>query len=139
MNKNLRIITINGFRGILMILFIISGLIAGFIISPSWVCMKLWNTFVASNFAVASMNLYQGMLLWIVIVLSLYALNNKRSLVGFGSFQRLTNDQIKDIIKKSKLSNEKLDSIQNIMKEADEKRRVPEKINENEQQDEIRG
>ena len=43
MNKNYRVITINGVRGIIVAIFIVLGLIAGFIVSPGWVCMKLWN------------------------------------------------------------------------------------------------
>lgn len=105
MNKNLKIITINGVRGLFMAIFIVFGLVSGFILSPAWVCMKLWNIFVSENFSLPQMNFYQGLLLWAIIALTLHLLNNKRSLIGFGSYSKLSNEQIKDIIEKSKKAN----------------------------------
>lgn len=101
MNKNYRVITINGVRGIIVAIFIVLGLIAGFVISPGWVCMKIWNHAFQNSSGVAIMNIFQGIMLWVIIALSLYALNNKKMLVGFGSYQGLSPEQIKDIMKKS--------------------------------------
>ena len=106
MNKNYRVITINGIRGIIAAIFIVFGRIAGFIISPGWVCMKLWNHFAQEYFA--TMNLLQGIMLWAIIGLSLYALNNKHALIGFGAYQGLSPDQIKDIMNRAKLSEAKI-------------------------------
>ena len=104
MNKNYRIITINGVRGIITAAFVICGLIAGFIISPGWGCMKLWNfAFHQSNYF-SEINMYQGILLWAIIALSLYALNNKRPLIGFGTCQGLSKEQIKDIMERARIS-----------------------------------
>ena len=120
MNKNLKVSTINGIRGLFMAMFIIFGLISGFIISPGWVCMKLWNIFAVNYTSASPMNLYQGLLLWAVIALLLYALNNKHALIGFGTYPKLTNEQIKDIIKKSKMSNPGIindfETLQNVIK-----------------------
>lgn len=102
MNKNYKVVTINGFRGVLAVIFIVFGLIAGFIISPGWVCMKTWNYFFENSAVVTTMNLFQGVMMWTIIALSLYALNNKKSLIGFNSFQGLTPEQIKDIMRRSK-------------------------------------
>lgn len=102
MNRNFKIITINGMRGMIMAVFIVLGLIAGFILSPAWVCMKLWNfAFQQSNY-VAAMNIYQGLILWSIIALSFYALNNRRPLIGFGISQGLSKEQIKDIMERAK-------------------------------------
>lgn len=108
MNKNFKVITINGFRGIIAAVFVVSGLIAGFIISPGWVCMKLWNYFFEYSSYFSQMNLYHGILLWIVIALSLYALNNRRSLIGFGSYSGLSPEQIRDIMEKTRKAEAKL-------------------------------
>jgi len=102
MNKNFRVITINGIRGMAVVVFLVLGLIAGFIISPGWVCMKVWNYFFENSSAVAAMNIYQGVMLWAIIALSLYALNNKKALIGFGSYQGLSPEQIKDIMQRAK-------------------------------------
>ncbi len=102
MNKNFKVITINGIRGIITLIFIALGLIAGFIISPGWVCMKCWNYFFEQSNTVGIMNIYQGIMLWAIIALSLYALNNRKALIGFGSYQGLTPDQIKDIMQRAR-------------------------------------
>ncbi len=108
MNKNFKVITINGFRGIIAAVFVVSGLIAGFIISPGWVCMKLWNYFFEYSSYFSQMNLYHGILLWLVIALTLYALNNRRSLIGFGSYSGLSPEQIRDIMEKTRKAEAKL-------------------------------
>jgi len=108
MNRNFRVITINGIRGIIAAVFVICGLIAGFVISPGWVCMKLWNhTFEYSSYSVV-MNLFQGIILWAIIALSLYALNNRRMLIGFGSYPALNPEQLKNIMERSKQTEEKI-------------------------------
>lgn len=108
MKKNFKVITINGVRGIFAAIFVVLGLIAGFIISPGWVCMQLWNYIFEDSTTVAMMNIYQGIMLWAIIALSLYALNNKRSLIGFGAYQGLSPDQIKDIMNRAKESENRI-------------------------------
>lgn len=108
MNKNYRVITINGIRGVITAIFIVCGLIAGFIISPGWVCMKLWNYVFDGSNSIAMMNLLQGIMLWAIIALSLYALNNKRSLIGFGAYPALTPEQIRNIMEKARQSESKI-------------------------------
>lgn len=108
MNRNFRVITINGIRGILAAIFVILGLIAGFVISPGWVCMHVWNYFMVESGRYITMNLLQGIMLWSIIALSLYAINNRRPLIGFGSYPGLSPEQIKDIINNSKISENRI-------------------------------
>lgn len=108
MKRNFKVITINGVRGAIVAIFVVLGLIAGFIISPGWVCMQAWNYFFSDSGVVATMNLFQGVMLWAIIALSLYALNNKRALIGFGSYQGLSPEQIKDIMNRAKASEDKI-------------------------------
>ena len=115
MNRNFRVITINGIRGIIAAIFIVLGLIAGFIVSPGWVCMKVWNYAFENSNIIAQMHLIQGILLWSIIALTLYALNNRKELIGFGSYSGLNPEQIRDIMERAK-ENEK-----NILKELEEK------------------
>ena len=64
MKKNLNIIQIRGFRGIIVALFVVSCLIAGFGYFPGWVCMKAWN-FISSYIQNAPViNIFQGIILW---------------------------------------------------------------------------
>ena len=108
MNRNFRVITINGIRGILAAIFVVLGLIAGFVISPGWVCMHIWNYFMVESGRFVMMNLFQGIMLWSIIALSLYAINNRRPLIGFGSYPGLSPDQIKDIISNAKMAENRI-------------------------------
>ena len=108
MNRNFRVITINGIRGILAAIFVVLGLIAGFVISPGWVCMHIWNYFMAESGKFITMNLLEGILLWSIIALSLYAINNRRPLIGFGSYSGLSPEQIKDIISNAKMAENRI-------------------------------
>lgn len=103
MKKNFKVITINGVRGILAVIFIALGLIAGFVISPAWVCMTVWNHYLSDSTIVGSMNIYQGLLLWTIIALTLYALNGKNQLISFGHYPNLSRDQIRDIMNRAKI------------------------------------
>jgi hypothetical protein len=103
MNKNYKVITINGIRGIIAAIFVVLGIISGFVISPGWVCMKAWNYFVEEGGIISQMNLCEGIMLWLIIGLTLYALNNKKTLIGFGGgYQGLSQEEITEIIKKAK-------------------------------------
>lgn len=102
MNKNFRVVTINGIRGMIVAIFICLGLIAGFVISPGFVCMKIWNYFAQDSFTFSTMNIYQGILAWSIIALALFAVNNKKSLIGIGSYQGITPNQMQDIIKQTR-------------------------------------
>ncbi|MBQ8886106.1 MAG: hypothetical protein IJY61_00200 [Candidatus Gastranaerophilales bacterium] len=131
MKKNFKVITINGVRGLFAAIFVVLGLIAGFIISPGWVCMQIWNKVFEDSLTLSSMNLFQGIMLWAIIALSLYALNNKRTLIGFGSYPTLSPDQIKDIMNRAKaneLKNTLKKEIENINKEIKEDIKIDKSI-----------
>lgn len=102
MNKNYKVIKINGFRGILTAIFVIGCAAAGFIIFPGWMCMNIWNALVSQTSVLPAMSLLHGSILWAIIALSIYALNNNRSLVGFSSHPVLSEEQIKDIMDRVK-------------------------------------
>lgn len=140
MKKEFKVITINGIRGAIAAIFIVMGLIAGFIVSPGWVCMQLWNQAIEEfNLVVSTMNIYQGIMLWAIIALSLYALNNKRALIGFGSYKGLSPEQVKDIMSRAKDSEDKiLKQLEAMAKEKIEKEEVSlmeENITQNEETD----
>ena len=78
MKNKCTVIQIDGFRGLLIFLFIIMCAIAGFLIFPAWCCQHAWN-FIASYVAnMPLMELKHGILLWIIITLIFYAtMSNK--------------------------------------------------------------
>lgn len=141
MKKNFKVITINGVRGIFAAIFVVLGLIAGFIISPGWVCMQIWNKIAEETLSNTTMNLFQGIMLWSIIALSLYALNNKRTLIGFGSYPTLSPEQIKDIMNRAKaneLKNTLKKEIENINKELKEDLNIEKPIETPHEKEEIK-
>ena len=71
MNKHFRIVDVNGFRGLMLFLFILVCLACGFIAFPGFVAMTLWNMLSASV-ALPEINLFQGILLWAIIAFAIY-------------------------------------------------------------------
>lgn len=103
MNKrNCKVIKINGFRGLLLALFIGACLLTGFIVCPGWLCMNIWNYTASFFLLMPEMNLVQGVMLWAIIALSIYGINGNRFLVGFSSAPTLNEDQIKNIMERVK-------------------------------------
>ena len=83
MKKRTRIIQISGLRGILMMLFIVSCLAAGFIAFPAFVPMYAWN-WSTQYFAIPAINIYQGLMLWAIVAISGFIINDrKKFLVAF--------------------------------------------------------
>lgn len=104
MNKNYRVIKINGFRGVLTAIFVVCCLVTGFVVFPGWVAMHLWNYIASFYILMPKMQLMHGVILWAIIALSIYGLNNNRMLIGFSTPPSLSEDQIKDIMTRVKNS-----------------------------------
>ncbi|HNW25539.1 MAG TPA: hypothetical protein PLG15_01170 [Candidatus Gastranaerophilaceae bacterium] len=100
MKKNLKIIQINGFRGILLGLFIVSCLIAGFIAFPAFLTMNGWNYLSSTTGSFPPINFTQGVLLWGIIVLSIYIFNKKKFIVSFNARQELSDEELSEVISK---------------------------------------
>ena len=102
MNKKFNIIRINGFKGLLLALFCVGCLIAGFLIFPGWVCMHVWNYFAGFFAQAPFMNLVHGVLLWCIVALSLYALNNGDFAISLGSASSISpnEESIREVFSK---------------------------------------
>ena len=48
--KSPKIIKINGFRGIILAVFVCTCLFAGFVVFPGYVAMNIWNHFASASF-----------------------------------------------------------------------------------------
>lgn len=80
MKNKCTVIQINGFRGLLVVGFVIVCAVAGFIVFPAWCCQHAWN--YLANFVnnLPLMDLRQGVLLWAIVALVSY-------LALFGKFR----------------------------------------------------
>lgn len=102
MKKNLKVLQINGFRGLLLAFFIISCLIAGFIAFPAFLTMNIWNYFAVQAGTLLTINIGEGILLWAIITFSIFIFSKKKFIVSFNSQQELTEDEVKEVLSKIK-------------------------------------
>ena len=89
MNKNFRIIDVNGFRGLLLFLFILVCLACGFIAFPGYLAMLLWNG-LAPIISLPEINLLQGILLWAIIAFTLYIFGNQKVVIVMQSRKKFS-------------------------------------------------
>lgn len=113
MNKNYKVIKIYGFRGVLTAIFVIGCAITGFAVFPGWMFMHMWNLLSETLIAMPKMELIHGVILWAIVALSIYGINNNRSLIGFSSAPALNEEQIKDIMNKVKNNAVSMKSVHN--------------------------
>jgi len=66
----MKILKIEGFRGMVTMAFAGVCLFAGFVIFPGYVAMILWNKILTSMFAFPLINIFQGVLLWGIAIVS---------------------------------------------------------------------
>ena len=103
MKKNTKIIQINGLRGIVMAMFIITCLIAGFVIFPGFVAMHTWNLFATF---IPKLNIYQGVLLWAIIAFILFVINKQTFSVSFASPKELNDEEMNILMERIKMDSQ---------------------------------
>lgn len=72
MNKNFKVIQIQGLSGLLIFGFVLTGIFCGFVIFPIWVIMNAWNAVIGDILKGPVINYFQAALLWLAAALSLY-------------------------------------------------------------------
>lgn len=102
MKRNMRVLQINGFRGIFLALFIVSCLIVGFIAFPSFLAMNIWNYLASKTGSFPAITFLEGLLLWAIIVFSAYIFNKRRFIVSFNAQQELTEDEVRQVLSRIK-------------------------------------
>jgi len=100
MRRNAHIIQITGFRGILITVFVVSCLGAGFIGFPAFVAMHLWN-YVSNFVAIPTISFVQGLMLWAMIAITGFIINDrKKFLVAFNPKTELSEEEINRIMER---------------------------------------
>ena len=128
MKKNAKIIEIKGLRGIVMVLFVAVCLCAGFVVFPAKVAVYLWNRLAFNYFALPLISLWQGMLLWAAVALSVYIFNSRNRMLSFKTTAQLSDAEMKMLMDRIKIQAEarRLNSL--LMKEKIEKQDEKDKI-----------
>ena len=114
----MKIVQINGFRGIIMAGFIVTCLFAGFVVFPGYVGMYLWNRYLVNLLSFPVLNLFQGTLLWGIVAVSYYIITKGRMPVSFDTPEGLSDAELSMIMKKAKINSE-MRKINQIIKNSD--------------------
>ena len=99
MKKNTKIIQINGFRGLILAMFTVICLAAGFIAFPGYVAKCIWNYF--SDFgALPAINLFQGVMLWAIVAISYFIINDKKkkTFIALKSPKELNEEELRQVM-----------------------------------------
>ena len=85
MKKNIKVVEINGLRGIFVIAFAIICAIAGFIVIPAWFLMTAWNWIGIYIYPLPHMSLLHGFMLYAVFVLLYFATGSYKTSLNISS------------------------------------------------------
>lgn len=102
-NRGPKIIQISGLKGIFMAAFVILCLFAGFVLFPAKVAMHIWNYISYTYFVIPAISLWQGVLLWTIIALSAYLLNNRTLAISFQRPMELSDEEMKILMERIRL------------------------------------
>ena len=100
----MKIVQIDGFKGLISAVFIGACLFAGFVISPGYVAMTLWNKYLVSAYMFPQLNLIQGILLWAIVVITYCILTKGGFAVSFKNTPELSDEELDSIIRSAKVS-----------------------------------
>lgn len=87
MKRKIKVVEINGLRGILFVIYVVICAIAGFILFPAWGLMQLWNLLGTYIYNLPQMSLLHGFMLYAILVLLYFATNSHRTCVGISSIK----------------------------------------------------
>ncbi len=114
----MKVIRIDGIRGLLSAIFIGCGLFAGFVISPGYLAMHLWNKYLVSGYMFPQLSLFQGVLLWGIVFISYVILTKGGFAISFHNGSSYNDEEMESIIRAAKV-NSKLRMMNNIISKAD--------------------
>lgn len=102
----MKIIQIDGIKGLISAVFIGACLFAGFVIFPGYVAMHLWNLYLVNLLAFPVLDLLQGVLVWAMIATSFAILSKNGLAISFKNSPELSDDELNSIIKSAKVSSQ---------------------------------
>ncbi len=103
----MKIIQIDGIRGLITAAFMGVCLFAGFVMFPGYVAMSLWNKYLVVPYVFPSLNLLQGVLLWGIVAISYCIVSKKGLAVSFKNSPELSDAELHSIIQRAKISKRK--------------------------------
>lgn len=114
----MKIIQIDGFKGLITAAFIGVCLFAGFVVFPGMVAMHLWNKYLAALYMFPVLNLLQGVLLWGIVAISYCILSKKGLAVSFRDTPELSDRELDMIMKRARIQSQ-MSKVNKIIQKSD--------------------
>ena len=92
MKKNFKVIQLNGFAGLIIILLVVLAAIGSIVVLPIYGTKFLWNEFVSSAFTIQEIRLSQAALLWFAALAVFYGYLKKRICFKFVNSAEMPNN-----------------------------------------------
>jgi hypothetical protein len=102
----MKVIRIDGIKGLFTAVFMAACLFAGFVISPGYAAMYLWNKYLVADYMFPQLSLFQGVLLWAMIFLTYCILTKGRFAVSFQSSNDMRDEELESIIRSAKINSQ---------------------------------
>jgi hypothetical protein len=102
----MKIIQIEGIRGLITAVFMGVCLFAGFVIFPGEVAMHYWNKYLVDLCMFPQLNLFQGILLWGIIAVSYLILTKRNLALSLKNTPELSDEELESIIKSAKINSQ---------------------------------
>ena len=114
----MKIIQIDGIRGLITAAFVGVCLFAGFVIFPGYVSMHLWNQYLVNLLMFPELSLFQGVLLWGIVFVSYSIVTKGKFALSFRSAPEISDKELDSIIKSAKI-NSKMQMMNKVISKSD--------------------
>lgn len=114
----MKIIQIDGFRGLITAAFVGVCLFAGFVVFPGFVAMHFWNLYLVNLLMFPELSLFQGVLLWGMVFVSYSIVTKGKFALSFKSTPELSDAELDSIIKSAKI-NSKMQMMNKMISKSD--------------------
>lgn len=102
----MKVVKIDGFKGIFAAVFMGVCLFAGFVIFPGMVAMHLWNKYLVNLFMFPVLNLLQGVLLWGIVAITTFILEKDEMPISFQETKGLSDNELDMIMKQARIQSQ---------------------------------
>ena len=102
----MKIVQIDGIRGLITAVFIGVCLLAGFVVFPGMVAMHLWNKYLVNLYMFPVLNILQGVLLWGIVAITYLILTKNEMPISFKETKGLSDSELDMIIKQARIQSQ---------------------------------
>lgn len=102
----MKIVQIDGIRGLITAVFIGVCLFAGFVVFPGMVAMHLWNKYLVNLYMFPVLNILQGVLLWGIVAITYLILTKNEMPISFKETKGLSDRELDMIIKQARIQSQ---------------------------------